>query len=435
MALADMTRTQGELSETILARLLKLHPKLIDLSLDRMHGLLKKLSHPETRLPPVIHIAGTNGKGSTLAYLDAILRADGRRVDSYISPHLVHFNERIRLNGAPIAEVKLSALLQECEDANDGTPITFFEITTAAALLAFERSAADILLLEVGLGGRLDATNVVARPALTAITPVSIDHTQYLGESLAEIAGEKAGILKSGVPAVIGAQQAVAADVINTRAAALATPLQRQGIEWHVRREGDKLIYEGSSGPQNFPQHFPLPALLGAHQIGNAGIAIACIEALAAGAVSPTAIASGLEGARWPGRLHQIAMPGLAPGWELWLDGGHNAAAGAALASARVWDDKPLHLITGMINSKAPEDFLRPLAHVVTSLTGVAVPGEAASLAPEEIATAAAGLGLENRQADSVEAAIAWITREAGPARILICGSLYLAGHVLALFE
>jgi len=435
MVLADMMRTKGELSKTILARFLKLHPKLIDLSLDRMHGLLKKLSHPEARLPPVIHIAGTNGKGSTLAYLDAILRADGRRVDSYISPHLVHFNERIRLNGVPISEAKLLALLQECEDANDGAPVTFFEITTAAALLAFERSAADILLLEVGLGGRLDATNVVARPALTAITPVSIDHTQYLGETLAEIAGEKAGILKSGVPAVVGVQQPIAADAINARAASLATPLQRQGIEWHIQRKGDELIYEGSSGPQNFRQHFPLPALLGAHQIGNAGIAIACIEALAACAVSPASIASGLEGARWPGRLHQIVMPGSAPGWEIWLDGGHNAAAGAALAGARVWNDKPLHLITGMINSKPPEDFIRPFVPVATTLTGVAVPGEATSLAPDEIAIAAAGLGLKSYQADSVEAAIARLTREAGPARILICGSLYLAGHVLALLE
>lgn len=423
-----MTRTGAEPSGRILARLHELHPKLIDLSLGRMERLLKNLGNPETRLPPVIHIAGTNGKGSTLAYLDAILSAGGQRVDSYVSPHLVHFNERIRLGGRDIDEAQLAALLAECEAANEGAPITFFEITTAAALLAFERSAADILLLEVGLGGRLDATNVVPRPALSAITPVSIDHTQYLGDTLAGIAAEKAGILKAGVPAVIGAQLPAAQAAIEDRAAALGTPLLRQGVEWDVHPDGDGFCYETSSEKS----HFPLPALAGAHQIGNAGITIACVAALKAGAVPHTAIAEGLAGARWPGRLQQISLPGMAPGWEVWLDGGHNAAAGEALAAARDWHDKPLHLVVGMINSKAPEDFLRPLASLAASVTGVAVPGEAASLAPQAICDAAAGLGLPNQPADNVKTAIERISCQDGPGRILVCGSLYLVGDVLA---
>jgi dihydrofolate synthase/folylpolyglutamate synthase len=426
-----MTVKPAQPSDLILARLQQLHPKLIDLSLGRMERLLKKLGNPETRLPPVIHIAGTNGKGSTLAYFDAMLSAGGRRVDSYISPHLVHFNERIRLAGKAIDEAHLSALLGECEAANEGAPITFFEITTAAAFLAFERSAADILVLEVGLGGRLDATNVVAQPALSVITPVSIDHTQYLGDSLAGIAGEKAGILKSGVRAVIGAQMPAAMAAIEARAAALDTPLLRRGVEWHAQRDGETLYYEGPAGGSRFP----LPALAGAHQIGNAGIAIAGVEALEAGALPLAAIAEGLRGAHWPGRLQQISMPQLAAGWEVWLDGGHNAAAGEALATARVWADKPLHLIVGMINSKAPENFLRPLAPLAASVTGVAVPGESASLAPEEICQAAAGLGLATQPADNVDAAIERISNDADAARILICGSLYLVGHVLAHIE
>ena len=426
-----MTRLQAEPSARILARLHHLHPKLIDLSLGRMERLLKILGNPETQVPPVIHIAGTNGKGSTIAYLEAMLRAGGWRVDAYISPHLVHFNERIRLNGTDIAPTCLTALLTECEAANAGAPITFFEITTAAAFLAYARSAADFLLLEVGLGGRLDATNVVARPALTAITPVSIDHTQYLGGALSGIAGEKAGILKAGVPAIVGEQAAAARKVIEARAVDLNTPLLRHGREWHVRAEGDGLRYEGTSGSYEFP----LPALAGRHQVGNAGIAIAGLEALGADMFSPAAVAKGLRGARWPGRLQQVSAPPLPAGWELWLDGGHNEAAGRALADARSWSDKPLHLIVGMLNSKPPADFLRPLVALSASLTGVAVPNTAASFAPEAICEAAAGLGLSSRPAENVQSALDRLTREETPGRILICGSLYLVGDVLACFE
>ena len=426
-----MTRLQADPSAPILARLHHLHPKLIDLSLGRMERLLQILGNPEAQLPPVIHVAGTNGKGSTVAYVEAMLRAGGWRVDAYISPHLVRFNERIRLDGSDIAASRLTDLLRECEDANAGAPITFFEITTAAAFLAYARSAADFLLLEVGLGGRLDATNVVARPALTAITPVSIDHTQYLGDSLAAIAREKAGILKAGVPAIIGEQDGVAEQVIEARAAHLNAPLLRHGHEWHVRAAGGSLNYEGTSGAYELP----LPALAGRHQVGNAGIAIACLEALGADMFSAIAVADGLRGARWPGRLQQLPAGHVPAGWELWLDGGHNAAAGQALADARSWDDKPLYLIVGMLNSKPPADFLRPLAARAAGLTGVAVPGSSASLSPAAICQAADGLGLPSRPAENVPAALERLMRDEIPGRILICGSLYLAGDVLNNFE
>ncbi len=426
-----MTDLPADPSARILARLHRLHPKLIDLSLGRMERLLNILGNPETQLPSVLHIAGTNGKGSTSAYLEAMLRAGGQQVDAYTSPHLVHFNERIRLNGTDITASCLAELLSECEAANAGAPITFFEITTAAAFLAFARSAADFLLLEVGLGGRLDATNVVARPALSIITPVSIDHTQYLGASLAGIAGEKAGILKAGVPAIVGEQAGAAETVIEARAAELNTPLLRYGREWQVRREGDGLRYEGPSGSYQFP----LPALIGRHQIGNAGIAIAALEALGAPLFSPAAVEKGLPSARWPGRLQQVSLPPLPAGWELWLDGGHNEAAGVAIAAARTWRDKPLYLIVGMLNTKRPADFLRPLVPHSAGLTGVAVPGVEASFTPDDICRAATGLGLESRPAANVKLALDRLIQEDVPGRILICGSLYLIGAVLAGFK
>ncbi|MDA0229735.1 MAG: bifunctional folylpolyglutamate synthase/dihydrofolate synthase [Proteobacteria bacterium] len=426
-----MTDLPADPSARILARLHHLHPKLIDLSLGRMERLLNILGNPETQLPPVLHIAGTNGKGSTVVYLEAMLRAAGQRVDAYTSPHLVHFNERIRLDGTDIAAPRLASLLRECETANAGAPITFFEITTAAALLAFARSGADFLVLEVGLGGRLDATNVVPRPALSIITPVSIDHTQYLGDTLAEIAGEKAGILKPCVPAIIGEQAAAADAVIEARAAELNVPLSRYGREWKVRAEREGLRYEGPSGSYQFP----LPALIGRHQIGNAGIAIAALEAMGAPLFSPTAVEKGLRGARWPGRLQQVSPPLLPAGWELWLDGGHNEAAGVAIAEAISWRDKPLYLIVGMLNTKPPADFLRPLAAHSVGLTGVAVPNVEASFTPQDICQAATGLGLANRPAENVQSALDRLIREEAPGRVLICGSLYLIGTVLADFE
>lgn len=426
---ASPARAPGE-SDAILARLLALHPKAIDLSLARMTRLLEALGHPERALPPVIHVAGTNGKGSVVAYLEAALRAAGYRVNAYVSPHLVRFAERIRLDGAPIDEAALAECLAHCERANADAPITFFEITTAAAFHAFQRHPADALLLEVGLGGRLDATNVIERPVLTVITPVSIDHTHYLGETLALIAAEKAGILKPGVPAVVGRQERAAADAIERIARAVGAPLARPDREWSFARDGDALRVRDARGAALYP----LPGLAGAHQVENAALAVACTRALPGFDVPRAALARGLQEARWPGRLQEIRWPGLPDGWAFWLDGGHNEAAGQALGRvAAGWADRPLDLVVGMLDTKPPADFLRSLAPFARRLLAVPVPGQAASAAAGDIAAAARALGIPAEAAGGVNEAIRRLTANAAPpGRILVCGSLYLAGGVLA---
>lgn len=420
--------------DVILARLLRLHPKLIDLSLGRIERLLAGLGDPHRHLPPVIHVAGTNGKGSTVAFLRAMLEASGRTVHTYTSPHLVRFNERISVAGRTVDDEALSALLLECEEANRGEPITFFEITTAAALLAFARTPADVALLEVGLGGRLDATNVVERPAVCAITPIGLDHQQYLGDTLTEIAGEKAGILKAGVPAAIAPQPPEAGQAIDAQARAMGAPLHRAGREWRAAPTGDGFVYVGD----RWRLELPLPALAGRHQIDNAGTAIACLERFEEGAVSPEAIRRGLRSVRWPARLQRLRngplQELLSAGSELWLDGGHNAAAGQALAAAAAgWVDLPLHLVVGMLDTKDATGFLAPLVPHAASLRAVPIPGAEAGLSAEALARAARAAGHDAFEAPSVASAVASIVAEAGqPVRILICGSLYLAGAVLA---
>jgi dihydrofolate synthase / folylpolyglutamate synthase len=385
-------------------------------------------------LPPVIHVAGTNGKGSVVAFLRAFLEAAGYRTHVYTSPHLVKFNERIRLAGAIVDDQSLTDLLEECEEAQSDEPITFFEITTAAAFLAFVRTPADVVLLETGLGGRLDATSVVDRPALNVLTPVSIDHQQFLGDTIEEIAFEKAGILRPGVPCVSAAQIAPAARVIAEQAAAVGSPLVREGVDWFVRGEGATLSFEDKSGARKLP----LPALAGSHQIRNGGLAVACIDYLHDFTVPDAAIARGFETVEWPARLQRLTRGPLARrlpgGWELWLDGGHNAAAGEMLAEqARKWRDRPLHLIFGMLNSKDPKAFLAPLAQSAASLRTVTIPGESASLTAAETAAAGTTLFADAAPAAGVDEALAALTANAaGPARVLICGSLYLAGSVLA---
>ena len=417
-------------SDAILARLLDLHPKAIDLSLGRMTRLLDALGNPERAMPPVIHVAGTNGKGSVVAFLDAMLRVAGYRVNSYVSPHLVRFAERIRLGGAPIAEDSLRASLAHCEAVNDGAPITFFEITTAAAFHAFGRTPSDVLVLEVGLGGRLDATNVIARPALTVITPVSIDHTHYLGETLELIAAEKAGILKQGVTGVIGRQREAAGSVIDRVADDVGALIARLGREWSFERSSSHLGVRDASGAG----HYPLPALAGDHQIENAALAAASARLLPGFDIGDAAIAQGLRQARWPGRLQRIPWAGLAEGWELWVDGGHNAAAATALGRvAEDWADRPLDLIVGMLNTRPPKDFLRPLAPFARRVAAVPIPGQAASAAAAEIDAAARTLGSSCETDASVDQAVARLTAgTVRPGRILVCGSLYLVGDVLA---
>ena len=412
-------------SDVVLTRLMSLHPKVIDLVLDRVHRLLAVLDHPETRLPPVIHVAGTNGKGSTLAMIRAGLEGAGETCHVYTSPHLARFHERIRVAGELIGEGELIRLLEECEVANGTDPITYFEITTCAALLAFARAPADWTLLEVGLGGRLDATNVV-NPRLTVIAPVSMDHEAFLGDTLPKIAAEKAGIVKPGVPCIVGPQEEAALEVIEYRAARLNAPLLIHGQHWHVTEEDGRLVYQDETGLMDLP----LPRLIGAHQVANAGMAVAALRALGRAEGAEAAMTR----AEWPARLQRLKSGPLvraAPA-DIWLDGGHNPAAGAALAEAlgRL-PPRPLHLVCGMLNTKDVTGYMRPLAPLVDHLHAVSIPGEPNTLSAAETLTAARAAGMRASEAGSLDIAVERIAATAPDARILICGSLYLAGHVL----
>ncbi|MCB1503187.1 MAG: bifunctional folylpolyglutamate synthase/dihydrofolate synthase [Bauldia sp.] len=431
-----------ERSDAILERLLHLHPREIDLSLDRIESLMGDLGHPERRLPPVIHVAGTNGKGSTTAFMRAMLEADGRRVHVYTSPHLVRFHERIRLGaeggGRFIDEDELADALLAVEKVNGGRPITQFEITTAAAFDVFARHPADVLLLEVGLGGRLDATNVVPSPLATVITAISIDHEKFLGDTLTGIATEKAGILKRGRPAIIAPQAEAALAVIEDIADLCHAPLFVANRDWVAHAERGRLVYQDEDGLLDLPS----PRLVGRHQYTNAGTAIATLRR--AGLKVPTAaIEAGLAAVEWPARLQRLTTGALverAPAAaELWLDGGHNPGAGVVIAEA-VADleeraPRPLYLIAGMLNTKDPVGFFRPFAGLVRRMYAVPVPHSAAARDPVELATIAAEVGLPTAVASNVGEAIDAIAMEADgnePPRILICGSLYLAGAVLA---
>ncbi len=413
-------------SDALLQRMMTLHPKIIDLTLDRMARLLAALGHPERKLPPVIHLAGTNGKGSTQAMIRAGLEAAGLRVHAYTSPHLARFHERIRLAGELIGEEALSRLLDECITANGPDPITFFEATTCAGFLAFSRVPADYLLLEVGLGGRLDATNVVDKPALTIITPVSLDHQQYLGNTLAEIAGEKAGIIKRGVPCVVGPQTPEGLEVIEAKAARLGAPLHVYGQQWHCFEDRGRMVFQDEKGLLDLP----LPNLPGPHQVHNAGAALMALRVLGKGEAE-----AAVTRAFWPARMQRLKQGPLvdaAPKAELWLDGGHNPAGGEAVAATlAAMSKRPTHLICGMLNTKDVGGYMRPLAPQVTTLSAVSIPGEAATLSAAETCAAARKAGITATEATSVEAALSAIVAREPKARVLICGSLYLAGHVL----
>jgi len=452
-------------SESVLERLTRLHPKLIDLSLGRMLRLLDALGRPQDRLPPVLHVAGTNGKGSTCAFLRAIAEAAGLRAHVYTSPHLVRFHERIRLAGTLVSEAELYATLLEVEQANDGAPITFFEITTACALLLFSRVPADLVILEVGLGGRLDATNVVDRPAATAVSAIGFDHMDWLGESLSAIAREKCGIFRKGVPAITGAQPDEARAAIFSAAAEAGAVLLARGRDFDVAPRGEGLRWEGFAGAFDLPP----PSLPGPHQLDNAGIAVATIlasgvldrphpvplpqrgrgDGTAPSADGPlsraagegqgegrgAALALGLSHAEWPARLQRLTrgpLPALLPdGWELWLDGGHNPAAGEALAAhaAASWTDRPLYAVVGMKAGKGVAGFLDALMPCCAALWAVAEPGQHLAMKVDDIVAASGGAA---RIGPTLAGAITAAVHERGPARILVCGSLYLAGLVLA---
>jgi dihydrofolate synthase/folylpolyglutamate synthase len=429
-------------SSAILERLLHLHPREIDLSLDRIEALMAALGRPDRRLPPAIHVAGTNGKGSTTAFLRAMLEAAGRQVHVYTSPHLVRFHERIRLaapgGGRFIDEDELADALIHAEKVNDGRPITQFEITTAAAFDVFARHPADVLLLEVGLGGRLDATNIVAEPLAAVITPVSIDHEKFLGETLEAIAAEKAGIIKRRRPVVVAPQQPAAFAVIEAEAARKGAPLFAANRDYVASPERGRLCYQDGDGLLDLPA----PRLAGRHQFTNAGTAIAALRR--SGLKVPTAaIEAGLGAVNWPARLQRLTAGHLvdkAPAEaEIWVDGGHNPGAGVVVAEAMADLEervaRPLTLVAGMLNTKDPVGFFRPFAGLVRKVFTVPVPHSAASRDPAELAAAAATAGLAAEPIADVETALAAVGREAAdgaPARILICGSLYLAGAVLA---
>ena len=397
------------MSDAILTRLLSLHPKIIDLSLGRMQRILEQLGNPEKHVPPVIHVAGTNGKGSTVAFLRHIMEAAGLKVHAYTSPHLVKFHERIRVAGGLIAESDLAALLEECEAVNQGLPITFFEITTAAAFLAFSRTPADYLLLEVGLGGRLDATNVIDRPLVSVITAIDYDHQQYLGDTLALIAHEKAGILKRDCKAIIGAQPDAARAEIERVAERIRSPLSIAGQDWQVFEQHGNLVFQDEAGLLDLP----MPQLKGRHQIDNAGNAIAAIRAIADPRIADRHIAQGIKATTWPARMQRLGLGALSPlipaESELWLDGGHNPSAGRAMAQAfselNDRHSRPLVLIWGMLNTKDVGNFIGCFEGVASRVIALTIPGEENAVSAEALAEAARKHGLPAETASGLEAA------------------------------
>jgi dihydrofolate synthase/folylpolyglutamate synthase len=415
---------QGRIS-AVIARLHALYPRMIDLSTVRLDRLLGLLDHPELRLPPVIHVAGTNGKGSTCAFLRAIGEAAGMRVHVFTSPHLVRFNERIRLAGEIVDDATLEAALAEVEQVNAGAEITVFEVLMAAAFMLFARVPADLCVLEVGLGGRHDATNVVPHPAASAIASISLDHREMLGPTIEIIAAEKAGIMKPCVPVVTGRQEPAVLEVFRAEAARVGTMLRARDADWRIEPEGNGLRYTDAAGVLDLPK----PSLPGAFQHDNAGIAVAAIRASGLG-ISDAAIAAGIGSAEWPARMQRLRgrLAAMLPaGWELWLDGGHNPGGGVALGEHIAgWSDRPVHVIVGMKQAKDSAEFLRPILPHASSLWAVSEPHQHLALPVAAIIEASGGVA---RPGPTVAEALAKLSGP--PARVLICGSLYLAGEVL----
>lgn len=414
-------------SQAFLTHWLSLHPKHIDLSLGRITRLLAALGNPQNNVPRVIHIAGTNGKGSTLAFLRAMLEANGKSVHAYTSPHLINFHERIALNGQPIDEPTLCAILEEVEAANQNQPITFFEITTAAAFLAFSRRRADFLLLETGLGGRLDATNIIAAPALTLITPISRDHEHFLGDTLEKIAAEKAGILKKNTPAFFAPQNPAAQSVLVAHAEKIAAPCMVHGVDWtYENTEKNLHLYHSDQ-----TLTLPAPILAGAHQNMNAALAALAAQHLG---TPPAALAQGITAAHWPARLQPLALKAH-PEKKIWLDGGHNPAAARALADWLATQkqkgkqkEKKWLLICAMLNSKQAGDFFAAFQPLAPQVFCVGLPDEENTIPADQLTALAKQAGLAAQNMPDLQTALA----QAPPhAHILICGSLRLAGHVL----
>jgi dihydrofolate synthase/folylpolyglutamate synthase len=428
--------------DAALERLKRLHPKLIDLSLDRMARLCAALGHPERRLPPVIHVAGTNGKGSTVACLRAMAEAAGLKVHVYTSPHLVRFAERIRVAGTLISDDRLAEVLDRVEAANAGQAITFFEVTTAAAFVAFAEAPADLCLLEVGLGGVLDATNVVQGVAVSAIAPVDLDHREFLGDTIEQIAAEKAGILRKGVAAVVGRQSEAAFAVIEARAEAVGAPLTALGRDFDAWAERGGVTFNTVTGGMERLIELPVPGLVGPHQIDNAALAVAAMLALNDARIGEREIAAGVAAARWPARMQRLTKGALAAkaaaaGAELWLDGGHNPHAAKAVAEVLREldrrDPRPLTLIVGLLGNKDASGFFAAFADLKPRVLTVPFDSETAAL-PAALAATSRAAGMDAEPCPSVDAALdAALVADGGhPPRIVICGSLYLAGEVLS---
>ena len=419
-----------------LVRLASLHPQKIDLSLGRLQRLLTALGNPQDHLPPTIHVAGTNGKGSTCAYLAEMARTKGETVHIYTSPHLVDFNERILIDSTPVDDKTLIEAFARCEAANFGEPITFFEITTAAALLLFSEHPADRLILEVGLGGRYDATNVITRPAMSVITPVSLDHQEFLGSDLAQIAREKAGICKFGVPVVVGNQTDIAEAAILDEAGKVGAPAWVWGRDYNAYMQHGRLIYED----ENRVWDLPAPALLGPHQILNAGAAAAAAAVLQ---WPESAVAGGIANAAWPARLQNITRGPLGEiarqaDAELWLDGGHNEAAAKALSHALAdmdeRDERPLVIIAGFSPNKDVTAWCSQFAGLARRLIAVEFKsGRGGSQSARDVVAACQAGGVKAEVASGLIPAMKNAAKEHPAPRILIGGSLYLAGEALAL--
>ena len=437
----------AERAALALDRLAALHPKLIDLGLERTFDLLDRLGNPHHSLPPVIHVAGTNGKGSVIATMRAMAEAAGLTVHVYVSPHLCRFNERIRLAGQLIGDGALADLLEEVETANGDRPVTFFEVTTAAAFLAFSRIKADLLLLETGLGGALDSTNVLTRPAATVITPIARDHEHFLGSDLAGIAGQKAGIMRPGTPCLSAAQPAEVATALDSHAVEIGTSVRAMGREFdfHEDRSG-ALVLTLESTPLHQPLRHPVrqsiqlsaPSLKGAHQQQNAALAAAALHH-ALPMLDMDLAGTGSEYASWPGRLQRLddgSLTRLVPQQALWVDGAHNAHGAAALAAAlpTLSEADRWHFVTGALNTRPAEEFLEKIAPLAASLHCVSIPDQPASLSAEALTSAAAPFFEKVRPAASVAAALSAIATMEGAGRrpVMICGSLYLAGYILA---
>ena len=421
--------------DQVLTRFFKLHPKLIDLSLSRITRLLKKLGNPEDHLPPIIHVAGTNGKGSTIAFIRSILECANYRPHVYSSPHLVNFNERILLAGNTISDHELLKLLENVEKINAGEPITFFEITTAAAFVAFASTKADIALIETGLGGRLDTTNVVKNPLLSILTPIHLDHQNFLGNTVAKIAREKAGIIKPGHTCIVAKQQDLAMQSILAHSQEVGSALYVQDEDWSIKTEKNKINYSSARSKWTLP----LPNLLGDYQVNNCGLALAALERCPSFVVSKQDISNGIQSTKWPGRMHRLMegplLTKLPNGYELWLDGGHNPHAGEALAKyiSNSWQDKPFHMICGMIKSKDCNGYLCAFANLAHSVQTVTIPNQVSSIEALELTRIALKIGIKATPTTSVKTAIHHLVSNYSykEGRILICGSLYLAGVIL----